>query len=212
MLSYRKRKQEEIVSGFHRIENAFTIGGNMLREKILDGAVRVYRKKGIKFTMDDLAKEISMSKKTIYTVFRDKKHLIYDLVNYVFDQIKESEAAVVNDDSLSTTEKLRRVLSLMPESFTGVDFPSLYDYKDKYPKAYRAVRERLESGWDTTLGIVKQGIEEGCFRDVDLHLFQMINEAAVERFLSTGELDKYGIHYGEALDGLSDMLINGIKA
>jgi hypothetical protein len=40
----------------------------------------------------------------------------------------------------------------------------------------------------------------------------MINEAAVERFLSTGELDKYGIHYGEALDGLSDMLINGIKA
>lgn len=184
----------------------------MLREKILDGAVRVYRKKGIKFTMDDLAKEISMSKKTIYTVFRDKKHLIYDLVNYVFDQIKESEAAVVNDDSLSTTEKLRRVLSLMPESFTGVDFPSLYDYKDKYPKAYRAVRERLESGWDTTLGIVKQGIEDGSFRDVDLHLFQMIYEAAVERFLSTGELDKYGIHYGEALDGLSDMLINGIKA
>ena len=104
----------------------------MLREKILEGAVSVYRKKGIKFTMDDLAKEISMSKKTIYTVFRDKKHLIYDLVNYVFDQIKESEAAVVNDDSLSTTEKLRRVLSLMPESFTGVDFPSLYDYKDKY--------------------------------------------------------------------------------
>lgn len=184
----------------------------MLREKILDGAVRVYRKKGIKFTMDDLAKEISMSKKTIYTVFRDKKHLIYDLVNYVFDQIKASEEEVVNDDSKSTTDKLRRVLSLMPESFTGVDFPSLYDYKDKYPKAYRAVRERLESGWDTTLGIVKQGIEEGCFRDVDLHLFQMIYEAAVERFLSTGELDKYGIHYGEALDGLYDMLINGIKA
>ena len=132
----------------------------MLREKILDGAVRVYRKKGIKFTMDDLAKEISMSKKTIYTVFRDKKHLIYDLVNYVFDQIKESEAAVVNDDSLSTTEKLRRVLSLMPESFTGVDFPSLYDYKDKYPKAYKAVRERLESGWEATLGVVRQGIDD----------------------------------------------------
>ena len=99
----------------------------MLREKILEGAVSVYRKKGIKFTMDDRAREISMSKKTIYTVFRDKKHLIYDLVNYVFDQIKASEEEVVNDDSLSTTEKLRRVLSLMAESFTGVDCPSLYD-------------------------------------------------------------------------------------
>lgn len=184
----------------------------MLREKILDGAVRVYRKKGIKFTMDDLAKEISMSKKTIYTVFRDKKHLVYDLVNYVFDQIKESENAIVNDSTLSTTEKLRRILSVMPESFTGVDFPSLYDYKDKYPKAYKAVTERLESGWETTLSIVKQGIDDGSFRDVDMHLFQMVYEAAVERFLSTGELDRYGIHYGDALDELSDMLICGIRA
>lgn len=183
----------------------------MLRDKILEGAVTVYRKKGLKFTMDDLAKEIRISKKTIYTVFRDKKHLVYDLVNYVFDQIKESEAAIVNDDSLDSTEKLRRILSVMPESFSGVDFPSLYDYKDKYPKAYKAVRDRLESGWDMTLTIVKEGIADGSFRDVDLHLFQLVYEASVERFLSTEELNKYGIHYGEALDALSELLINGIR-
>ncbi|MDY6351738.1 MAG: TetR/AcrR family transcriptional regulator [Lachnospiraceae bacterium] len=184
----------------------------MLREKILNGAVSVYKKKGIKFTMDDLAREISMSKKTIYTVFRDKKHLINDLVNLVFDQIKESEDEIVADASLDSKEKLKRLLSVMPETFKGVDFPVFLDYKDKYPKAYESVKERLESGWDQTLGVIREGIANGSFREVDLNLFQMIYDAAVERFLSTGELDKYGIHYGEALEGLAAIMISGIRA
>lgn len=184
----------------------------MLRDKILQGAVTVYRRKGLKFTMDDLAKELSISKKTIYTVFRDKKHLIYDLVNYVFDEIKESEERIVADSSLSSTEKLRQILSVMPESFAEVDFPSLGTYRERFPKAYRAIKERLESGWDTTLLIIRQGIDDGSFRNVDLHLFQMVYEAAVERFLSTDELDSYGIHYASALSGLADMLIEGISA
>lgn len=182
----------------------------MLREKILDGAVAVYRKKGLKFTMDDLAREIHISKKTIYTVFRDKKHLVYDLVNYVFDQIKDSEEQIVNDNSLTSIQKLRRILSVMPESFSGVDFPSLNEYRDRFPKAYMAVRERLESGWDMTLSIIREGIDDGSFRDTDLHLFQMVYESAVERFLSTDELDRYGIHYEDALNDLAEMLISGI--
>ena len=44
----------------------------------------VYKKKGMRFTMDDLAKEMSRSKKTIYTVFRDKKHLFLEEVDFFF--------------------------------------------------------------------------------------------------------------------------------
>ena len=43
-----------------------------LKETILQGTIKVYSQKGLKFTMDDVAKVLGMSKKTIYTVFRDK--------------------------------------------------------------------------------------------------------------------------------------------
>ena len=39
-----------------------------IREQILDATVLVFNKKGMKFTMDDIARELGMSKKTIYTV------------------------------------------------------------------------------------------------------------------------------------------------
>ena len=47
------------------------------RQRILEGTFVVFRDKGAEFTMNDLSKELGMSKKTIYTVFRDKESLLY---------------------------------------------------------------------------------------------------------------------------------------
>ncbi len=52
-----------------------------LKEKILEGTIKVFNQKGLKFTMDDLASELGMSKKTIYTVFKDKDSLFLAMVD-----------------------------------------------------------------------------------------------------------------------------------
>lgn len=75
-------------------------------KKILDGTLRVFNEKGIKFTMDDIAHELSMSKKTIYQHFHDKEDMVLKLVDYLFDGIKEEERKVVEDTSLSTVDKI----------------------------------------------------------------------------------------------------------
>ena len=51
------------------------------KEKILEATIKVFNKKGMKFTMDDIAAELSMSKKTIYTVFRDKESMFLQMVS-----------------------------------------------------------------------------------------------------------------------------------
>ena len=55
------------------------------------------------------------------------------MVDYMFDSIKESEQQIVEDDALSTVEKIRRILGVIPESYRDVDFRQLYLLKDKYP-------------------------------------------------------------------------------
>ncbi len=65
-----------------------------LRETILEGTIQAFNKKGLKFTMDDIASLLGMSKKTIYTVFQDKNTLVSEMVDYCFDSIKESEQEV----------------------------------------------------------------------------------------------------------------------
>lgn len=116
-------------------------------KKILDGTLRVFNEKGIKFTMDDIAHELSMSKKTIYQHFHDKEDMVLKLVDYLFDGIKEEERKVVEDTSLSTVDKIRRILGVMPQSYTTLDFEKLYLLRNKYPKVYKKVEDRLETGW-----------------------------------------------------------------
>ena len=42
-----------------------------LELQILDAAIEAFNEKGVKFTMDDIAKALGISKKTIYTVYKD---------------------------------------------------------------------------------------------------------------------------------------------
>ncbi len=181
----------------------------VMKERILEGGMAVYRKKGPKFTMDDLANELGMSKKTIYTVFRDKKSLLYDMVDYTFDAIKQSEAEVLADTNKSTIEKLRGILGVMPERFRDFDFTQVYEMKDKYPECYDRIQQRLESGWETTLGLLRQGVEEGSLRPVDETVFQVMYEAAIERFIHGSEIKKKRMPYMDALNALVDIMMDG---
>ena len=92
-----------------------------LQKNILDATLRVFDQKGLKFTMDDLAKELSISKKTIYTVYDDKEALFLAMVDYIFDSIKESEQMILTDPSLSVVEKLHRILGVLPEGYQNID-------------------------------------------------------------------------------------------
>lgn len=181
-----------------------------LRIDILNATIAVFQEKGLKFTMDDLAKQQGISKKTIYTVFPHKDDLFLAMVDYLFDGIKESEAAVVADESLTTVEKLRRILGVMPDSYEQVDFRKLYVLKDKYPAIYERVEERLETGWETTLALMEQGIREGVIRPVKLPLVKMMMEASLEQFFQRDILVRTGITYAEGLQEVVNILVDGI--
>lgn len=102
------------------------------KEKILQATIQAFNQKYFKFTMDDIASILAMSKKTIYTIFKDKNTLFMEMVDYLFDTIKESESEIIEDNTLSTIEKIRRILGVMPESYKDIDLRQLYMLKDKF--------------------------------------------------------------------------------
>lgn len=181
-----------------------------LREEILEGTLQVFNQKGLKFTMDDIAKRLQISKKTIYTVFQDKEELFLAMVDYLFDAIKESERKVVEDTSLTTLEKVRTILGVMPEGYREVDFRQLYLLKDKYPKIYKKVECRLETGWEPTIGLIEQGIEEGVIRPIKIPILKMMMEAALEQFFQRDILIRHQLSYQQALKEVVEILADGI--
>lgn len=184
----------------------------LLKNKIIEATIEVFNRKGIKFTMDDIAAELGMSKKTIYNTFRDKQDLFLSTVDYCFDKIKESEKEVLEDDSLATLDKLRKLLGVMPEGYKDISFEKLSILKTRYPKIFAKVQERLETGWESTIMLINQGIKEGVIRDVDTTLIKTMFEATVERFFMSDVLVNSKMSYTEGLEEVVNILIDGIKA
>ena len=181
-----------------------------LREVILEGTIKAFNQKGLKFTMDDLASVLGMSKKTIYTVFRDKEELFLAMVDYLFDKIKESETQVLENQQLTTREKIHKILGVMSESYKDIDFRQLYMLKDKYPLIYGQVERRLETGWEATIMLLKKGMEEGVIRPVSIPIVKMMLEASVEQFFQRDVLISNQLSYKEALEEVVGILMDGI--
>lgn len=181
-----------------------------LEKRILEGTIQIFNQKGLKFTMDDIAVQLGMSKKTIYTVFRNKEILFLTMVDYLFDCIKKSEREIVENKDLTTVEKVRCILGVLPEGYKDVDFQKLYLLKDKYPRIYKKVELRLETGWETTIALIEQGIEEGVIQPIKIAILKMMLESSLEQFFQRDILVRNKISYKEALDEVVTILVDGI--
>ncbi len=181
-----------------------------IREDILETTLRLFNRKGMKFTMDDLAKELHRSKKTLYVYFPDKKHLLYEMVDYIFDSIKEDEQKVYEDREMDIVDRVRKILGVMPDRYQNVDFRQLYDLRDKYPSVYRHLKERLESGWESTVELLKEGMRQGRIRRFSIPVFQTMMEATLEQFFERDILIENGLTYHAALQEVVDILVKGI--
>ena len=181
------------------------------REKILEATIRVFNRKGLKLTMDDIASELSMSKKTIYTVFKDKESLFGEMVDYCFDKIKESEIKIICDKNMTTMEKIRAVLGVLPEGYREIDYSKLYCLKSKYPKIYNKVEYRLQSGWESTINLIKQGISEGVVRPINISVFKTMMESTIGQFFQRDVLIRNDISYVDALEEVVNILVDGIR-
>ncbi len=183
-----------------------------VREEILDATIGLFNENGLKFTMDDLANKLHKSKKTIYQFFPDKKALLDEMVDYIFDSIKEAENEYLQVPGLDTLEKLRGVLGAMPEKYRNVDLKQLYVLKGKYPRIYAHVERRLESGWEQTFGLLEKGMAEGSIRKISIPVFKTMMQATLEQFFQRDILIENGLSYNEALSEVVDILVDGIRA
>lgn len=181
-----------------------------LKQEIIKKASLLFNQDGLKFTMDDLARELHISKKTIYKIIPDKKSLFNMMVDDIFDSIKQEERNSLEDENSSTLEKLRRTLGAMPEEYYNINFQNLNVLKEKYPKIYAHVEQRLETGWEQTIELLEMAMEEGVIRRISIPIFKTMFQATIEQFFQRDVLVENQIPYQEALQEVVSIMIDGI--
>ncbi len=180
-----------------------------LREKCILHTLALCSEHGMRFTMSELAAGLGVSKKTLYVLFPDKEALLTDAVDYVFDAVKRSEAEILRDETLSLTQKIERLIIVIPEPFREIDWNRLNGVETKYPKVYTHICERIESGWDAALSLLREGVETGVLRPFSIPVFKAMVEGSIEHFITSPGLAQQGVAYTQALEEMIALLMRG---
>lgn len=183
-----------------------------MEEKILLAAIEEFQGKGLKFTMDDIAKNLGMSKKTLYTVFDSKETMLLALADYCFADIKKSEKKIVEDTSLSIIEKIERILVVLPDRYQNIGLSNLYMLQEKYPNIYKKVERYLQTDWDATIALLEQGIQEGAIRTISIPVVKIMVESTIAHFFQEDVLKESNLSYEEGLAEMLHIIMEGIKA
>ncbi len=160
-------------------------------ENILIKVGQLYNKYGIKsVTMDDVARELGMSKKTLYLHVENKNDLVSKVIDYFLDH-KNTKFREILSKKQNAIEELLEVGIYIIKALRDFNPATEYDLKKYYPKVYDNLQNiRKERMYKSTLANIKKGKIEGLFReDLDEDI---IAKFQTNRFLSMNTDDFYG--------------------
>jgi AcrR family transcriptional regulator len=178
-------------------------------DEILQCAAEEFRKQGLKFTMNDIAKDLHMAKKTIYTFYASKEEMLNAMIDTGYKEIQKNKQDIIASD-LPYDEKVKEVMIAMPKQFEVFDFRMLSGLHEKYPKVYKNLQRQLENNWEPVIQLLETGMKEHKIRSISIPVLRQMITASFESFLSTDHLKQEGITYRDACLAMMDIVMNGI--
>ena len=137
-----------------------------VQERILQKTTDLFVRYGIRsVTMDEIAIQLGISKKTIYQFFADKD----ELVNAVIEQYLEHNRNCCNKDRLAAKNAIHEVflaMEMVQEMFENMNTSMLYDLEKYHPTAYKKFEKyKYEFLYRVIKENLEKGIQEELYRD-----------------------------------------------
>ncbi|ATH94722.1 TetR family transcriptional regulator [Bacillus glycinifermentans] len=182
-----------------------------MKERMLKETIHLIRQKGFTFTMGDLAKQLAVSKRTIYECFASKDDLVAEVIDHVVSQIKEKEQAIAANEQLGTIEKIEQILIAVPADFEFMDIRLLTELKKYHYDQWLKLDSFLKDDWAVVEDLFNQGMAQGIIKEIDLPLFIHMYTGSLNQIYDPASSLKSRFTMGEMLKSAVDILIHGIS-
>ncbi|HMN33405.1 MAG: TetR/AcrR family transcriptional regulator [Chitinophagaceae bacterium] len=139
---------------------------NLVKQQYIETALELYKRLGFKsVTVDDLAKSLGISKKTLYDHFKNKEEIVIESVKYMLNKlyVKMEESKNISDNAIL---QIVHLIYLMENFIRGMNTICYYDLQRFYPKAFKIIKEYQDKIMFIYIkeNLLK-GINEGYYRE-----------------------------------------------
>lgn len=142
------------------------ICGLIMKEEILEKATDMFLNLGFKsVTMDDLANEMGISKKTIYAHYDNKTKLIEDSTFHLFYGVSKGIDYICSLKK-NPIEEIYEIKKFLMLHLKGEKSSPQYQLQKYYPKIHENIKQKqFEMMQDCVLDNIKRGMEQGIYRE-----------------------------------------------
>lgn len=135
------------------------------REKLLRGAEDLFKRYGLRsVSMDDIARNLGISKKTIYQHFADKDDVVASVAKATMER-HTAQFDKIAAESKNAVEEMVKISFCLKESIQSVNPSWLFDMQKYHQRAWNdwlAYKHQIIR--QSVVRSLKQGMEEGYFR------------------------------------------------
>jgi TetR/AcrR family transcriptional regulator, cholesterol catabolism regulator len=182
------------------------------KEKLLKGAEDLFFRYGLRsVSMDDIARHLGVSKKTIYQHFADKDEVVATVAKSQMERQREQFESITKK-SKNSVEELVLMSFALKEAMKNINPSLLFDMQKYHHKAWnewltfkqKYIRERIVQS-------LKQGIGEGVFReDIDMDVIATMRLEQVQMAFDNSIFPRSKYSVPEVSLQLFDHFIHGL--
>lgn len=187
---------------------------NKVKKRILITARKYFFTQGYsKATMDQLATELHMSKKTLYHFFRSKQLLLESVIYDFFQEFHEKINKIIKNKKNRKISLLKQFMSLLQEQVLQLNIWAFEDIRKNNPEAWQIINNLEEKLINNELRkLLQEGKSEGVVRqDIDLDIIVLMILNTIKSIAIPEVVSQLSYSTEEVIDMLAKIFINGIS-
>lgn len=179
-----------------------------IRERAIETTSEIVLKCGnLSVRMDDVAQELSVSKRTLYEIFGSKEELLVECMKRHIARMSKIIADEMGREEDVLTVFIKHLEVLIAESRERDH--NKFEDMDKYPKLKKLFHEHLADMACRMRGFMELGVRQGVFRD-DLNMDVLMKSFSAMGTMANKESESGQFRYDELIDGTIVVLLRGI--
>lgn len=181
-----------------------------LKSKWIKQLSGVYLRNGLtKFTMDDIASKLTISKATLYKYFASREEILDEVVKMRIEQIEVFEEYLKNEE-ITFTERYFEIIKKASIMLAEMSNQFLVDTKQLYPELWIKMREFQDRALFVAEAFYRKGIDAGIMNDINPRLLALTDKMFIRSVSDDNFLQGYEITLEEAFDNYFLMKSHGI--
>jgi AcrR family transcriptional regulator len=183
------------------------------RQRIIDAARAHFFSHGFRsVTMDDLAEELGISKKTLYAHFPGKFDLLEAVLSDKFASVEAALKGVMRGRRQDFPETLRQLLAGTQRELNEIKPPFVRDMRQKAPDVFKVVERRRAALIQRYFGrFFIAGQRAGMVRkDVPTKLIIEILLAMVQSIMNPPKMEELGMMPKEGFTAILKIILEGV--